>query len=200
MSTETQQDLQLEGRLQRQRANRRCEMRELLREEMLIDRAKSQSKCRSDKYMLHKDTYHIINVQQRQKLIINVECLNKKVCRFECRESERERERERGREPRHSRILSLNKMHEYMNTYIHAYMHAYIALAALYLPYIWGDPEARHNNLFLTIERIHRVSWAGFSNLLVIFMLLFMQHSSNNFLSQTVLSLLKCSAFAQLSI
>jgi len=46
-------NMTLERRLQRQRANCQSKMPEPLTEEMQIDRAKSQSKCRSDKHMLH---------------------------------------------------------------------------------------------------------------------------------------------------
>jgi len=38
-----------------------------LKEEMWIDRAKSQSKCRSNEHVLHKDTYHIINMTETQR-------------------------------------------------------------------------------------------------------------------------------------
>jgi len=49
-----------------------------LKGEMQIDRAKSQRKCRSDKYILHKDTYHIINVTETQQELQLITATKKK--------------------------------------------------------------------------------------------------------------------------
>jgi len=114
MSAETRRDLQLERKLQRQTPNRQCETPEPLREEVRKDRAKSQSKCRNDEHVLHKDTYYIIKHDESfSKKEYNRD--NKKKTNHQCGVPEQESyrfkctERERERWPSCPHVLSLNE-------------------------------------------------------------------------------------------